>query len=563
MSDYLARLRTEVVPWVAGAYAASRHPDDLALGGSSFGGIAALAAGLQGGSAGGFGSLLVESPSLWLADEAFLRDVLAHRGSWPGRLYIGMGGAEFSGTRGGAGREHDGHFVRYTRELYRGLTQQGLGPSRLAVVLDGGGAHTEHAWAARLPAAMQFVAGGWWERWAVRYAGHLFCSSPRRLKAGLAGQLLFFNRAASIPLAPLPGDAGVQMLMGVNGWQYSTRLRMTPVQQLQALTLAPPQPLAAEVVAEWKEEHRQQQLLLALQQEQLRQQQRQQRKLAQERSGSGAGGGAAGPSAAAGEPAPAVISIVDDVAPLLRAILDQPPASCSIDCGGGDWWVAELPQLPADAYEINAVFSDAAEQTWDNCGGCDFFIPVRQPGDEADEAQQQAAAPGSSSSSSSSGGIGGGNGSNGGYDRGGGGGGVSSPASGRGVGGVVASVVLEAAAVACGDACGFLGVHAYADAFAAATAAANARADAAAAVAGEALYFCLPAVPVAGAPVSLYVNRARLAAGLAGAADVQLHMGFNGWTLAAKQVRLAARSGTPAALRMHLPARVAPVPLGS
>jgi len=51
---------------------ASTRPEDLAFGGSSFGGIAALAAGLQGPDKCGFGALLVESPSLWIGpDEAF------------------------------------------------------------------------------------------------------------------------------------------------------------------------------------------------------------------------------------------------------------------------------------------------------------------------------------------------------------------------------------------------------------------------------------------------------------------------------------------------------------
>jgi hypothetical protein len=41
----------------------------MAFGGSSFGGIAALVEGMRGDAGCGFGSLLVESPSLWIGEE--------------------------------------------------------------------------------------------------------------------------------------------------------------------------------------------------------------------------------------------------------------------------------------------------------------------------------------------------------------------------------------------------------------------------------------------------------------------------------------------------------------
>jgi hypothetical protein len=76
VAAYLARIQQEVLPWVAREYGASLNPNDLALAGSSFGGVAALAAGMSSGGQGGgcaFGALLVESPSMWIADEAFLK----------------------------------------------------------------------------------------------------------------------------------------------------------------------------------------------------------------------------------------------------------------------------------------------------------------------------------------------------------------------------------------------------------------------------------------------------------------------------------------------------------
>ena len=45
-----------------------------------------------------FGGLLVESPSLWIAEERFLReDVAGYRGEWPQRVFVGMGSREYSG----------------------------------------------------------------------------------------------------------------------------------------------------------------------------------------------------------------------------------------------------------------------------------------------------------------------------------------------------------------------------------------------------------------------------------------------------------------------------------
>jgi enterochelin esterase-like enzyme len=61
---------------VSAQYPVSTDPQDRVFGGSSFGGIAALAAGMRGAEKCGFGALIVESPSLWIGDpepETFLK----------------------------------------------------------------------------------------------------------------------------------------------------------------------------------------------------------------------------------------------------------------------------------------------------------------------------------------------------------------------------------------------------------------------------------------------------------------------------------------------------------
>lgn len=89
MAAYLARLQQEVLPWVSRQFGGSLDPADLALAGSSLGGVAALSAGLSGSGASsahqqgcGFGALLVESPSMWIANEGFLK--VRVRGMWRG-----------------------------------------------------------------------------------------------------------------------------------------------------------------------------------------------------------------------------------------------------------------------------------------------------------------------------------------------------------------------------------------------------------------------------------------------------------------------------------------------
>lgn len=65
------------------------------------------------------------------------QEVQGYRGPWPDRVYLGMGGREFSGARGGEGAQHDAQFPQYLQALFVSLTQHGgLGPDRLAWTLD-------------------------------------------------------------------------------------------------------------------------------------------------------------------------------------------------------------------------------------------------------------------------------------------------------------------------------------------------------------------------------------------------------------------------------------------
>lgn len=160
-----------------------------------------------------------------------LQDIRAYRGPWPQRVYVGMGGKEYSGVRGGRGREHDAYFPRYLKALYAALTEQGLGPDRLAWSYDPRATHNESAWAARLPDALGFIGQGWWASWLQRQAasGRRLLASAPQLCAGVEGQLLFFNRSASPALAHLPRGSGLKVTLGVDGWQGAQQLQLEPL----------------------------------------------------------------------------------------------------------------------------------------------------------------------------------------------------------------------------------------------------------------------------------------------------------------------------------------------
>jgi enterochelin esterase-like enzyme len=69
----MARVLDEILPWISESYGAASDAAHIAFGGSSFGGICTLWACMHHSDR--FGAALVESPSLWIADEKFLRCV--------------------------------------------------------------------------------------------------------------------------------------------------------------------------------------------------------------------------------------------------------------------------------------------------------------------------------------------------------------------------------------------------------------------------------------------------------------------------------------------------------
>lgn len=148
--EYAEFVTREVIPFIARTYPVLRTASATGFGGSSYGGVAALYTALI--KPGIFGRLLIESPSLYVGGGHLLR--LARRAErWPSRVYLGVGTAETS--RQDVNEQTVGNVVK----LARILRKAGLGERRMRLRVAEGATHSEGAWAARLPEALEFLYG--------------------------------------------------------------------------------------------------------------------------------------------------------------------------------------------------------------------------------------------------------------------------------------------------------------------------------------------------------------------------------------------------------------------
>jgi len=147
-SKYPKFLVEEVQPFVSQNYRVAKGASHTSLGGSSLGGLISLYAAMA--APGVFGRVLLESPSLWVANSRILRDARRFR-QWPEKIFLAVGTRE-------AGREDkDRQTVVDVRELERIFRRAGLDDRRLRVEIAEGGTHSEAAWAARFPNALRFL----------------------------------------------------------------------------------------------------------------------------------------------------------------------------------------------------------------------------------------------------------------------------------------------------------------------------------------------------------------------------------------------------------------------
>ena len=141
-------LRREVMPLIEERYPVLKGAEHTGLGGSSLGGLITLYTELA--APGVFGRLLIESPSLFVANGKIIDECRSVR-NWPARVYLGMGTQETGDPA------KDAKIVEDVRKLESVLREAGLDDRRLRVRIDEGATHNESAWAARFPEALEFL----------------------------------------------------------------------------------------------------------------------------------------------------------------------------------------------------------------------------------------------------------------------------------------------------------------------------------------------------------------------------------------------------------------------
>ncbi|MEM9558733.1 MAG: alpha/beta hydrolase-fold protein [Planctomycetota bacterium] len=146
---YATFLVDELIPLINTRYRTENAPQHTAIGGSSFGAVITLHTIMT--RPGVFGAALVESPSLWVGDGKLIDAIRQHQGPWPERMFIAMGTLEY------ANPEQDAALLDLLDQAERALRAQGMGETRLKVVVEEGARHNELAWRSRLPGALRFL----------------------------------------------------------------------------------------------------------------------------------------------------------------------------------------------------------------------------------------------------------------------------------------------------------------------------------------------------------------------------------------------------------------------
>jgi enterochelin esterase-like enzyme len=138
----------EVMPAVESRYRLLKGPENTAIAGSSYGGIAALYAGVMAPTV--FGKVIGESPVLWVGNGQLLRDTVGIPMA-PSRTFLAYGMKEWKME--GANEASAGML----KQLAANLRSATFRPGEVRVVLDPDAIHDENAWAKRFPEAIQFL----------------------------------------------------------------------------------------------------------------------------------------------------------------------------------------------------------------------------------------------------------------------------------------------------------------------------------------------------------------------------------------------------------------------
>lgn len=214
LQAYCARVLSELVPWAERRFGLSPKPQQRALAGSSFGGVATLYMAMLHPDA--FRAVLIESPSFWACDGLLMQDVKGQAGkSWPERIYLAMGGCEYTATRPGsgeAGSRCDKFLTDACMECAAVLQAQGVDSTRLDWHVDPGAAHNERDWRRRFPRALRWLLAG--DAVAAPSPPVAFWTRPAPVVPGRAFEIY----ADPVQLQLPQGVGQKQVHLGFNSW---------------------------------------------------------------------------------------------------------------------------------------------------------------------------------------------------------------------------------------------------------------------------------------------------------------------------------------------------------
>ena len=146
-ADYPGFVIDEIMPLIAGRFRVREGAEHTGIGGSSYGGIAALNTVLR--RPGVFGMLYLESTPLFLFNRRLL-DEARGQTTWPAAVYVGVGTRESDDPavlRAAAG----------VQEAFTAIVRERAPATRTLLNVIHGATHRPAAWRARLPAALAFL----------------------------------------------------------------------------------------------------------------------------------------------------------------------------------------------------------------------------------------------------------------------------------------------------------------------------------------------------------------------------------------------------------------------
>ena len=146
-AEYPALVVDEVMPFIARQFRVLAGPENTGIGGSSYGGIAALNCVLR--RPGTFGMLLLESTPLFLFNRRLLEETRSST-VLPSSVYVGVGTQETDDAavlRAAAG----------VQEAFVGIVRNRTAGARVLLNVVESATHSSAAWRARMPAALTFL----------------------------------------------------------------------------------------------------------------------------------------------------------------------------------------------------------------------------------------------------------------------------------------------------------------------------------------------------------------------------------------------------------------------